>query len=132
MNEDVVLFVCEHGAAKSVVAAALFNARASARHLRFRAESRGLAPDAALLPEAVAGLRSDGLAPGREIPLRVGRADVERAVLVVAIDPLPPDLARGARVTVWDAIPPVSLDYGASRDAMVPLVDTLLDDLVRR
>jgi protein-tyrosine-phosphatase/ketosteroid isomerase-like protein len=125
------VFVCEHGGAKSVVAAALFNARAAARNLPFTAESRGVAPDAHLAPAAVAGLRADGLRPDREIPLRVGRADVDGAAAVVAIDALPPDLAKGARVVVWDAIPPISVDYAASRDAMLPRIDALLDNLAR-
>ena len=126
-----VVFVCEHGGAKSVVAAALFNARASARNLPFRAESRGVVPDPHLAAAAVAGLRTDGLSPDREVPLRVGRADVDSAILVVAIDPLPPDLANGARVEAWDAIPPISVDYSASRDAMLLRIDALLDELAR-
>jgi len=126
-----VVFVCEHGGAKSVVAAALFNARASARKLPFKAESRGVVPDPRLAPAAVAGLRADGLSPDREVPLRVGRADVDGAKVVVAIDPLPPDLAKGARVETWDAIPPISVDYAASRDAMLPRIDALLDELAR-
>ena len=36
-----ILFVCEHGSAKSVVAAAHFNQIATARGLPFRAISRG-------------------------------------------------------------------------------------------
>jgi arsenate reductase (thioredoxin) len=124
-----VVFVCEHGGAKSVVAAALFNARASARNLPFRAESRGVVPDPHLAPAAVAGLRGDGLSPDLEGPLRVGRADIDGATVVVAIDPLPPELATVARVMVWDAIPPISVDYSASRDAMLPRIDALLDEL---
>ena len=81
-----MLFVCEHGAAKSVLAAALFNARASARNLPFRADSRGVAPDATLLPQAVTGLRADGLKPGQEVPVRVAPGDLAKAVVVVAFD----------------------------------------------
>jgi hypothetical protein len=76
-------------------------------------------------------MRADGLSPDREVPLRVGRADVDGATVVVTIDPLPPDLAKGARVVAWDAIPPISVDYAASRDAMLPRIDALLDDLAR-
>lgn len=130
-REQAVVFVCEHGAAKSVIAAALFNARASARKLPFRAESRGLVPDPTLLPAAVAGLHSDGLMPGREVPLRIARDDLDRAAAVVTFDPLPPDLAGHASIETWDAVPPVSVDYAASRDAMVPRIDALLDELAR-
>lgn len=42
---QTVLFVCEHGAVKSVVAAAHFNRLAAERAFPFRAVSRGTAPD---------------------------------------------------------------------------------------
>ena len=58
-------------------------------------------------------------------------ADVDGATVVVAVDPLPPDLAKGARVEAWDAIPPISADYAASRNAMLPRIDALLDELAR-
>lgn len=127
-REGRVLFVCEHGSAKSVIAAALFNARATARKLPLRAESRGVEPDPTLMPAAVTGLRADGLVPGQATPVPIGRADVQRASLIVAFDPLPPDLAAGARVVVWN-VPPVSVDYAASRDAMLSRIDALLDEL---
>ena len=130
-GERPVVFVCEHGAAKSVIAAALFNARASARNLPFRAESRGVVPDPNLLPQAVAGLRADGLNAGPEVPVRVAPEDIDSAMVVVAFDPLPPDLAAKAPTQLWK-VPPVSVDYGAARDAMIPRIDALLDDLAHR
>jgi len=38
------VFICEHGAAKSVIAAAYFNKLAAERHLNFHAIARGLTP----------------------------------------------------------------------------------------
>lgn len=128
-RQRTVVFVCEHGAAKSVVAAALFNARAARRGLPLRAESRGVAPEAALLPAAVAGLERDGMTPGRAAPRRIAREDVEAAAAVVAFDPLPADVA-GQAVRTW-SVPPVSADYAAARDAMLPRIDALLDELAR-
>jgi hypothetical protein len=40
----VVIFVCEHGAAKSVIATAYFNKMAADRHLPYRAAFRGVNP----------------------------------------------------------------------------------------
>ena len=57
-----VVFVCEHGAVKSVVAAAIFNQLAADRGLPFRAISRGTDPDAAVPAPGRDGLRSEGLA----------------------------------------------------------------------
>ena len=42
---NTVLFVCEHGAAKSVIAAAYFNQLASEKNLDVRAIERGTNPD---------------------------------------------------------------------------------------
>src|SRR5215510_2876629 len=55
-----VLFVCLHGAAKSVVAAAQFRRLASARGLSIGAVAAGTEPDPELAPAAVKGLSGDG------------------------------------------------------------------------
>src|SRR5262249_4403189 len=56
-----VLFVCLHGAAKSVVAAAHFRRLAAARGLAVDAVAAGTEPDPELAPAAVKGLAADGL-----------------------------------------------------------------------
>src|SRR5436309_3770236 len=84
--KEQVLFVCEHGAAKSVVAAAYFNKLASERGLRARAIARGAAPQDALAKSALAGLQGDGLAPGLEAPQAVTEADVHGSARVVPFD----------------------------------------------
>ena len=50
---DEVVFVCEHGAAKSVVAAQYFNKLAGERGLAVRAVARGAEPQADLSVSAV-------------------------------------------------------------------------------
>lgn len=47
---STILFVCEHGAAKSVIAAAYFDKLAQARGLKYKAVFRGPNPDPALAP----------------------------------------------------------------------------------
>lgn len=66
-----VVFVCEHGAAKSVVAAAHFNQLAEERRLAYRAVAKGTDPQQALSPTAVDGLRGDGLEGAPATPERV-------------------------------------------------------------
>ena len=56
-----VLFVCLHGAAKSVVGAAHFRRLAAARGLAIDAVAAGTEPDPELAPGAVKGLAGDGL-----------------------------------------------------------------------
>ena len=43
-----VVFVCEHGSVKSLIASLYFNQRAQQRGLPFKAVARGTAPDSAV------------------------------------------------------------------------------------
>src|SRR6188472_693476 len=56
----MALFVCEHGAAKSVIAAAYFNRLAKEKGLPHRAVFRGANPEDELTPATRAGLTRDG------------------------------------------------------------------------
>ena len=47
----VVIFVCEHGAAKSILSAAIFNKLARERGLNLRAIARGTNPDPEISPK---------------------------------------------------------------------------------
>ena len=123
-----VLFVCEHGSAKSVVAAAHFNQLAAARGLPFRAISRGTEPDAEMAPAAVEGLRGDGLKPEDPAPSKLEQADLDAAVRVVTFCALPSRLQTKSPVDQWE-VPPVSTEYAASREAMLARIERLLTEL---
>lgn len=123
-----VLFVCEHGAAKSVVAAAHFNRLAVARGLRFRAISRGTVPDREMAPAAIAGLREDGLLPAGTAPSQLTQADLDAAARVISFCDLPADLTSPVPVERWE-VPPVSTGYAASRTAMVVRIEKLLGEI---
>lgn len=123
-----VLFVCEHGSAKSVVAAAHFNRMAAEKGLEIRAISRGTVPDAELAPAAIKGLQGDGLTPAESVPRKLEQTDLDAAVRVVTFCDLPADLTAKAPVERWD-VPPVSTEYSASRDAMVARIEQLLREL---
>jgi len=125
-----VVFVCEHGAAKSVVAAAEFNHLAEARHLPYRAIARGTEPQAAIAPSAANGLRADGLAVPSQPPQKLTDADLAHAARVVAFCDVPPELAKNARITRWD-VPAVGDGYAKARDLIVSHVESLLDELRR-
>ena len=126
-----VLFVCEHGSAKSVVAAAHFNQIAASRGLPFRAISRGTEPDAEMAPAAVEGLRGDGLKPDDAAPSKLEQADLDAAVRVVTFCALPPGLHAKSPVEQWE-VPPVSTGYAASREAMLARIERLLTELGAR
>ena len=123
-----VLFVCEHGSAKSVVAAAHFNRIAAARGLPFRAISRGTVPDAELAPAAVEGLRGDGLKPDDPAPSKLEQSDLDTAVRVVTFCALPSGFQVRSPIEQWE-VHPVSTEYAASREAMLMRIERLLIEL---
>ena len=122
-----VLFVCLHGAAKSVVAAAHFRRLAAARGLSIGAVAAGTEPDAELAPGAVKGLASEGLtaAPARPRPVTLYDRDSAARVVSFGCDIAP---ARGQRVDQWD-VPAVSDGYAAARDRIVAHVERLVGEL---
>jgi protein-tyrosine-phosphatase len=122
-----VLFVCLHGAAKSVVAAAHFRRLAAARGLAVTAAAAGTEPDAELAPAAVKGLAGDGLTAAPARPRPVTLYDLESAARVVSFGC---DVAasKGRRVEQWD-VPAVSDGYAAARDRIVARVERLLGEL---
>lgn len=123
-----VVFVCEHGAAKSVVAAALFNDIAAARGLKTRAEARGFIPDAELAKAAVAGLKADGLSLSSSQPRRLEVADLQAAARVITFNDFPAELAGVAKFERWE-VPPVSVDYAVAREALRLRIEKLVAEL---
>ena len=126
MSEDTVLFVCLHGAAKSLVAASHLERLARERGIRLRAAFAGTEPDAELTPAAVAGLRTEGIEVGGRRPRRVSAEDMTSASRVVSFGCDLGALAPGVPVERWDDVPAVSASYDAARDAIVSRLPALL------
>jgi protein-tyrosine-phosphatase len=122
-----VLFVCLHGAAKSVVAAAHFRRLAAARGLAMTAVAAGTEPDPELAPGAVKGLAGDGLtaAPARPRPVTLYDLDSAARVVSFGCDVAP---ARGQHVDQWD-VPAVSDSYETARARIVERVERLISEL---
>ena len=127
-QDNVIVFVCEHGAAKSVIAAAYLNKFAREENLSLRAIARGTHPDQELSPKAIAGLREDGLIPTESNPQNLSRADVESAQWIISFCELP-DEYQNKVVEQWDGIPPVSENYEKSRDAIVERINQLIKNI---
>jgi len=127
-----IVFVCEHGAAKSVIATAYFNKMAAERGLPYRAEFRGTDPQEALSARAVAGLKADGVAIPPGTPTAIGAADIAKATHIFAIGcTLPAAAVSSGKSTDWSDVPE-DKGYEGQRDAIVRHVKALLDDLQRR
>src|SRR5262249_561182 len=108
---QVVVFVCEHGVAKSVIAAAHFNRLPGERNLSVRAVARGTNPMQAIPAGVLAGLRADGLEPA-EKPTQLSEKDVDGREKVVAFCKLPEKYYSMTSVDEWNDVPPVTEDYG--------------------
>ncbi len=109
-----VLFVCLHGAAKSVLAAAYFQRMAEGRGLPVRASFAGTEPDPEIAPRVLKELRADGIDLGDRRPRQVTGDDIARAWRVVSFNCDLSGLARpGRQVERWDDVPPVSEDFSA-------------------
>src|SRR5262245_49763577 len=91
----VVVFVCEHGAAKSILSASIFNKLARERGLNIRAIARGTNPDPEISPKVAAGLSADGLVSSESAPKKISKADLAGARRVITFCVLPADYQGG-------------------------------------
>jgi len=130
-EKTTVVFVCEHGAARSVIAAAYFNRLAAERHLPYHAIARGTSPQEELSVATVKGLEADGIAFERAKPRELTEADTKDAVRLMAFCPIPEKFARILRVEEHEDVPDISANYAAARDKIVAYVTALLDEIER-
>jgi len=125
-----IAFVCEHGAAKSIIAAAYFNKLASEMDLDARAIARGTSPDSEMSIRTVTGLREDGLSPTETIPQKLSLAEIRSAHHVVTFCELPSEYRSDIPAEQWDDVPSVSKDYGTARDVILSRLKTLMERMI--
>ncbi len=126
-----VVFVCEHGSVKSLIATLYFNQRAQARGLRYTAVARGTSPEPDVPLPVQLGLRAAGFDVARYVPQSFSTADVDKASLVVSFDQDTSKTVAGrVRELRWDNLPAVLTDYALGRDEILKRVDALIDQLV--
>jgi len=127
-----VVFVCEHGAAKSIIAAAEFERMAKEKGLAVIAVSRGTTPDAEIGTAVRQGLRSDGIDLGPAKPVKLSAKDLADASRVVSFGPdLAEWLPKGAKAADWSATPSPGENYQAARLYIVKQLEPLIAELER-
>ncbi|NOH01054.1 MAG: hypothetical protein HND47_03315 [Chloroflexi bacterium] len=126
-----IVFVCEHGAAKSVIAAAYFNSLAREKGLDLMAVARGTQPDEELSPKTVIGLQKDGLTPAETKPRKLAPEEAGSARRIISFCDLPEEYHQAAVIERWEDVPPVSENYQAARDAIVKNLHCLLAELTQ-
>jgi len=131
-QQPTVVFVCEHGAAKSVIATAYFNKIAAERGLRARATYLGVNPQEDLSVSAMKGLKEDGLMVEEHKPAPITQSDVDDATVIFAIGcTLPPNATASGKASNWDDVPD-DRGYGPTRDAIRRHVEELVDRLIKQ
>lgn len=127
-----VLFVCLHGAAKSVLAAADFQRMAAERGLDIPAVSAGTEPDASIAPGVLRTLLAEGVDLRGRVPRRLTRGDVAGAARVVAFGcDLGTAAPAGTAVEQWADVPAVSDDLPAARAVIRRHLERLVDECAR-
>jgi arsenate reductase (thioredoxin) len=128
-----VLFLCPHGAAKSVLASARFRQLAVERGLKVRVDAAGTEPDDVVSPQVVSYLQQQKVAAPINKPRRVSKADLEGADVVISLGcdlaALP---ARPANLRTWDEVPSPSAGVSAADEAIRQRVVALVEELMAK
>ena len=128
-----ILFVCEHGAARSTIATAYFNKLAEEKGLNYRAIFRATNPDSTLMPATIKGLTGDGFDISNWTPQLVSQTDINKASEIVTFDcSIPATDSNSKPLVQWNGISPVSKDYNVTRNQIVERVQQLINDLAKK
>jgi arsenate reductase (thioredoxin) len=131
--DKTVVFVCEHGSSKSLVAAEFFNRIAEQRGLNVRAISRAVSDktvDQQVPPEIVRDMSSDGFREDTYKPTALEPKEAQEAARVIIIN-YDNDVvaAKDASVEHWSGVSPITREYGKARDQLVGHIDQLLQEI---
>lgn len=126
-----VLFMCPHGAAKSVLASAYFKQLAAERGLRVIVNAAGTEPAPAVSPAVAARLEQQGLAVPVSKPRTVTAADVADADFVISIGCDTSKLPPTEKLRRWDDVPDTSADFAAADQAIRAKAQALVEEISR-
>jgi len=124
-----VLFVCLHGAAKSVVAAEYLGRLARSAGHDVDAAAAGLEPDDVMPEHVVRALANDGFDVTGRTPRRLTETDIADADIVISLGCSLETASAPAQLISWDDIPAVSDGYVPARDAILGRLRTFLADM---
>jgi len=124
-----IVFVCEHGSAKSIIAVAYFNKIAKEKNLSWEAVSRGTTPDAEISAKTKKLLTDDHIPVPPVKPQAITQKDIDEANHVILFFPLPENIDGRNNVEHWPGIDAVNGDFQKLRDdilaKLLPLIDSL-------
>jgi arsenate reductase (thioredoxin) len=127
---NTVLFLCPHGAAKSVLAAAYFNQLAQTLDLPLQADSAGTEPDPVVAPVVVDMMKREGINVSHRQPRHVTAEDLNTAHRIISLGCSPESLGvTPERVEQWLDIPLVSQNPDEARTIIRKHVEQLVKEL---
>lgn len=128
-----VVFVCQHGGAKSVIAAEYFTRIANERGVGLRGISAGLDPYDRIPEPVVVGLASKGIDVSGYTPQAVRAETFASATLVVHFGcDIAPLVGDGSVVQDWSEVPAVSDGFERAYEAIVLRVEDLVEAIANR
>src|SRR5215208_269748 len=129
---DQIVFLCPHGAAKSVIAAAYCQQLADRQNVALRATAAGTEPDAEVSPAVLELLRMEGIDIADQRPQRVTPEELVAAARIISLGCDLGDLqTAGLVVEHWDDVPPPSQNLLLARDQIRIHVEQLVATLRR-
>jgi hypothetical protein len=127
-----VIFVCEHGAGKSVVAAAYFNKIAKDRNLDWEASCRGTDPDEEVSTPTKDGLRADNLLDPTLSPKKLAQGDTSNLEKIILFTKLPDDFNTSIKSEDWSSLPNIDAKYEVRRDALIKKINEFFDSIEKQ
>jgi protein-tyrosine-phosphatase len=129
--QTTVLFLCPHGAAKSVLASAYFQRAAKERGLNVRVEAAGTDPDPAVSRAVADHLRNNGYVVPLTKPRKVTGKDLAAADVVISMGcDLTGQPVRPGTLQKWDEVPGPGEDIKAADEAIRRRLTALVEELL--
>ena len=133
-DKKTIVFVCEHGSAKSIIAAAHFNDLAQKNGIPYIAIARGINPDTEIPLYVRTGLAREKLDIKGWQPRPFAQQDavkVERVVTLGCV--LPKSMSTGrTRLQNWNDVPSPKDDFTEASQAIAVRVASLVTELASK
>ncbi len=131
-KSPTVLFICPHGAAKSVLASAYFKQLAAERGIKVVVDAVGTEPGSDVSAPVAARLKQQGLAVPISKPRPVTSNDIAQADIVISIGCDTSHIPQTAKLRRWDDVPDVSENFEAADTALRAKAQALVDEISLR
>lgn len=128
-QSNKIVFVCEHGSAKSVIAAAYFNKLANEKNLSYEAVARGTDPDTVISTKTKQLLLQENLFDKSFVPQKLSQQDVDGAQQVFLFYTLPQTIKDKNNIQYWMGVDAVNGDFIKLKDDIVARIIPLIDSL---